>query len=104
MGMSKGISKYGTFLAFEPVFQRYWIRRRDGIKQRYWKKTSRLKKVEVTGRFEFQGSGRDLMRAVIESLDRVPIDRHVEVPAKEFIEAPEEYSVEGTWVESRVVS
>ena len=102
--VSKGIAKYGTFLTYEPVFQRYWIRRKDGIKQRYWKKTSRMKKVEVTGRFEFRGSGRDLMKAVIESHDRVPIDRHVEVSAEKFLEAPEEYSVEGTWVESKVVS
>jgi hypothetical protein len=102
--VSKGIAKYGTFLTYEPVFQRYWIRRNDGVLQRYWKKTSRMKKVGVLGRFEFRGSGRDLMKAVIESLDRVPIDRHVEVSAEEFLERPKEYSVEGTWVESRVVS
>ena len=102
--MSKGIAKYGTFITYEPVFQRYWIRRKDGILQRYWKKTTRMKKVETTGRFEFRGRGRDLMRAVIESLNRIPRGRHVEVSAEEFLEKPEEYSVEGTWVESRVVS
>jgi hypothetical protein len=102
--VSKGIAKYGTFLTYEPVFQRYWIRRKDGIKQRYWKKTTRMKKVEMTGRFEFRGSGQDLMRAVIESLNRIPIERHVEVSAEEFLESPDEYSVEGTWIESSVVS
>ena len=44
------------------------------------------------------------MRAVIESLNRIPIDRHTEVSAEEFLQSPEKYSVEGTWIESEVVS
>ena len=63
-----------------------------------------MKKVKITGRFEFRGSGRDLMRAVITSLNRVPIERFTEVSAEEFLQSPGEYSVEGPWIESEVVS
>ena len=58
----------------------------------------------IKERARARGSGRELMRAVIESLNRIPRGRHVEVSTEEFLEKPEEYSVEGTWVESRVVS
>ena len=101
--MVKGIAVYGSYVAYEPVWQRYWHRRIDGIRQRYWHKTTRLKKVEKTGRYEFHGPGRDLYRSVIEALRRVP-KGHVEVSAEEFLMSPEEYSQEGYWVESKVVS
>ena len=101
--MVKGIAVYGAYVAYESVRQRYWIRRKDGVLQRYWKKTSRMKKVERTGRYEFHGPGRDLYRAVIEAKRRVP-QGHVEVSAEEFLMSPEEYSQEGFWVESKVVS
>ena len=101
--MVKGIAMYGSYVAYEPVRQRYWKRRRDGIKQRYWKKTKRMKKVVKMGRYEFHGTGKDLMRAVIEAKRRIPRG-HVEVPAAEFLEAPEKYGDEGHWIKTEVVS
>lgn len=109
----KGISVYGAFEASEPVYQRYrvWCYHRTGplagekwYKRRVWKKTSRMRKVVRTdGRYEFTGTGKELMRAVIEARRRVPFD-YIEVEAKEFVEHPEKYGEPGEWVEWRVVS
>jgi len=101
--MVKGIAVYGTYVTYEPVRQRYWIKRKDGIKQRYWKKTKREKKVVETGRYGLHGPGKELQRSVIEALHRVP-KGHVEVSTKEFLEAPEEFSQEGYWIEREIVS
>ena len=62
-----------------------------------------MKKVVKTGRYEFQGTGRDLYRSVIEALGRVP-KGHVEVSAEEFLKAPEMYGDEGYWIKSEVES
>ena len=35
--MVKKIAVYGAYEIRVPVKQRYWIRRKDGVKQRYWK-------------------------------------------------------------------
>ena len=101
--MTKGIAVYGAFVTYEPVWQRYWHRRKDGIKQRYWHKTSRMKKVERTGRYEFHGPGKELFRSVIEAIHRPPRG-YVEVSTEEFLRAPEEYSQEGYWIEREIVS
>lgn len=110
--MVKGIAVYGAYVAYEPVRQRYWkwIYHRTGAKageqwykRRVWRTTKAMKKVMKTGRYEFHGPGGDLYRAVIEAKRRVPRG-HVEVSAEEFLMAPEEYSQEGYWVESKVVS
>jgi hypothetical protein len=101
--MVKGIAVYGSFVTYEPVRQRYWIRRKDGILQRYWKKTSRMKKVVKKGRYEFYGTGKELMKAVIQAKDRVP-KGYVEVSAEKFLKAPEKFGDDGYWIESEVVS
>ena len=101
--MAKGIAMYGAYVTYEPVRQRYWIKRKDGIKQRYWKKTSRMKEVEKTGRYEFHGPGKELYRSVIEAMYKPPRG-YVDVSTEEFLRAPEEYSQEGYWVEREIVS
>ena len=101
----KGIAEYGSFITYENVRQRYWIKRSDGILQRYWKKTSRLKKVVRSSRFEFTGSGKDLYRAIIETKVKGRVPRgYIEVPADEFLLNPEEYSTEGEWIDIRIES
>ena len=102
--MVKGIAVYGPFVTYEPVFQRYWIRRKDGFLQRYWKKTRRMKKVVMSeGRFEFHGSGKDLYKAVAKARYYIPKD-FIDVPAEEFAEHPEEYGFLGEWVDWNVES
>ncbi|MDP6459033.1 MAG: hypothetical protein QGF78_06895 [Candidatus Bathyarchaeota archaeon] len=100
----KGVSVYGAFEGYEPVWQRYWHVRKDGIRQRYWHKTKRMKKVVRTdARFEFTGTGRDLFKAIVKARGRVPTG-YVEVEAREFLENPGEYSVRGQWVDWHVAS
>jgi len=101
--MVKKIAVYGVYVAYEPVWQRYWHKRIDGVRQRYWHKTTRMKKVVKKGRYEFHGSGRDLFRAVVEAQRTMP-EGYVDVSAEEFLEHPEDYGVEGSWIESSVVS
>lgn len=47
--MVKKIAVYGSYLAKTPVRQRYWKKRADGLLQRYWKQTKRMKVVEMGG-------------------------------------------------------
>lgn len=47
--MVKKIAVYGSYLARTPVRQRYWKKRADGLLQRYWKQTKRMKVVEMSG-------------------------------------------------------
>jgi hypothetical protein len=101
--MVKKIAIYGAYVTDEPVWQRYWHKRKDGVRQRYWHKTTRMKKVEKKGRFEFHGTGRDLYKAVVEAQNTMP-KGYIDVSAKEFLEHPEDYGVEGSWIESYVVS
>ena len=102
--MTKRISMYGRYESWEPVYQRYWKRRKDGHKQRYWKKTKRRKKVvRSDGRYEFEGKGKDLYRAIILAHRYVP-KAFVEVSAKEFLKDPERFGYEGEWVEPHVES
>jgi len=101
--MVKKIAMYGTYEAKEPVRQRYWKRRIDGIRQRYWKKTKQTRKVVTEGRYEFHGSGKDLYKAVVKAHRTVP-KKFLDVSAKEFLRHPERYGVEGEWIERTVES
>jgi len=112
--MVKGIAEYGRFLVSVPVRQRYWkwAYHRTGseagkkwYKKRVWKKTSRMKKVVKSGRFEFTGSGKDLYRAIIETKVKGRVPRgYIEVPADDFLLNPDEYSTEGEWIDIRIES
>lgn len=102
--MVKKIAIYGAYETWVPVKQRYWKRRKDGVKQQYWKKPKRLKRVVSTsGRFEFHGKGRDLYQAVVRATRYIP-KGFVDVSAIDFVEHPEEYGVEGEWVDWKVDS
>ena len=89
--MVKKIAIYGSYEARVPV------------RQRYWKKTTRTKKVVMDGRYEFHGSGKDLYKAVVKALQIVPKD-FVDVSAEKFLKHPERYGFEGEWVEKEVKS
>jgi len=99
----KKIAIYGSYEAKVPSKQRYWIKRRDGIRQRYWKLTSRKKIVESKGRYEFHGKGKDVYRAVVKAHQIVP-KGYVDVSAEDFLQNPEKYGSEGFWIEKDVVS
>lgn len=101
--MSKRIAVYGSYEAKVPVRQRYWIRRVDGIRQRYWEKTTRTRTSETSGRYEFSGSGKDLYKAVVLAHQYMP-DGFVSVSAERFIENPEDYGFEGEWIDKEVES
>lgn len=110
--MVKKIAVYGAYVTTEPVRQRYWkwVYHRTGAKagekwykRRVWRTTKAMKKVVKKGRYEFHGSGKDLLRAVREA-HRIMPDGYVDVSAEEFLEHPEDYGVEGTWIESSVES
>jgi len=116
--VSKKIAIYGVYetKARVPVPQRYLKKRRAysymrkgkqikvaAGKQRYWRKVMRTKKVEAKGRYEFTGRGKDLYKAIAKAHTYMPRD-YVEVPAKEFLEKPEEYGVRGEWVDREVES
>lgn len=102
--MTKKIAIYGSYVAKKPVRQRYWKRRKDGIVQRYWIKTSRYKNVVISsGRYEFHGKGSDLYKAVRLAMDIMP-NGFVDVSAKEFVANPEKYGTRGMWMEGEVVS
>lgn len=101
--MVKKIAVYGSYEAKIPVKQRYWKKRVDGIRQRYWKKTKKLKKTEISGRYEFYGKGKDLYKAVIKAHRFMP-KGFVTVSAEKFVESPEKYGFEGEWIEKEIQS
>jgi len=101
--MVKKIAVYGSYRAKVPVWRRIWKQRKDGIKQRYWKKTKRLKTVRASGRYEFYGKGKDLSRAVARAYRFMPKD-FVTVSAREFVRHPERYGFKGEWIEREVRS
>jgi hypothetical protein len=102
--MSKRIAMYGSFVAKKPVFQRYWKMRTDGVKQRYWIKTTRYKNVVLSsGRYEFHGKGRDLVKAVIQAQKIMP-NGYVDVSATQFLANPEKYGTRGFWIDREVIS
>ena len=102
--MSQRIAVYGTYKAKVPVRQRYWKKRRDGIKQRYWKiKRESYKKITGRGRYEFHGKGRDLYKAILTAHRTVP-KGYITVAATKFLNQPEKYGFEGTWIDKEVDS
>lgn len=101
--MVKKIAVYGSYEARVPSKQRYWIKRRDGIRQRYWKLTGRKKTVEMKGRYEFYGKGKDLYKAVVKAHQLMP-KGFVDVSAEEFLRQPEKYGFEGEWTEKEIES
>lgn len=101
--MVRKIAVYGSYEAKAPVKQRFWVRRKDGIRQRYWKRTTRTKAVEMKGRYEFRGKGKDLYKAVIEA-HRIMPKGFVDVSAEEFLKHPEKYGFEGEWIDREVES
>lgn len=101
--MTKKIAIYGSYEAMVPAKQRYWIKRKDGVKQRYWKNTKQLKKVTGSGRYEFHGKGKDLYKAVAKAHQIMP-KGYVDVSAEHFLENPEKYGFEGEWIDREVES
>jgi hypothetical protein len=101
--MPSEVAVYGTYEAFVPVRQRYWVVRNDGVKQRYWKNTTRTKKTVMKGRYEFSGSGKDLYKAVVEAHDTVP-KGYIRVQAKQFTKNPNKYGYEGIWIDQQINS
>lgn len=101
--MVKKIAIYGAYEAEVPVRQRYWMRRKDGVKQRYWKTTKRTKKVEMSGRYEFHGKGKDIYKSVIKAHELVPRG-FIDVSALEFLKHPEEYGFKGKWLDKEIES
>jgi hypothetical protein len=109
----KKIAVYGSYEAKVPVRQRYhkWIFHRKGTKaggrwykKRVWKKTKRMKKVIVSSaRYEFEGRGKDLYKAVFLAHQYMP-KGFVDVSARKFVEHPEEYGFEGSWIDREVES
>jgi hypothetical protein len=101
--LSKKIAMYGACQSKIRVKQRFWKKRRDGIRQRYWKLTKREKTVERECRYEFHGKGKALFRAVKEAHHIVP-KGYVDVSAEEFLKNPEKYGSEGKWIEKKIRS
>ena len=97
--MVKRVAVYGDYEVSKVVRRKQpvWILRRDGVVQRYWKWTDVRVIIHGRGRYEFYGSGRDLLRAVRLALRYMP-DGYVEVDAVDFIDDPEEYGTIGEWV------
>ena len=101
--MNKKIAIYGSYEAQVPVKQRYWKKRKDGIRQRYWKNTKRTKTELVKGRYEFSGTGNDLYKAIVEAQKIVP-KGYIDVIAKKFLSNPTKYGYEGVWVDKDISS
>jgi hypothetical protein len=102
--VTKKIAIYGTYETKVPVRQRYWIRRKDGVKQRYWKiKHGSYKKAVRKGRYEFHGQGKDLYRAVLKAHQIMP-NGYVDVSAEKFLDNPERYGQEGSWIDREMES
>ena len=101
--MVKRVAVYGKGEAKIPVKQRYWIKRKDGIFQRYWKKTKRTKKLIADVRVELSGKGKDIYKAVVKTYHYIP-KGFIKTSAKKFLENPEKYAYPGDWIEWEVES
>jgi hypothetical protein len=101
--MTKKIAVYGTYEVRKPIRQRFWKLRKDGIKQRYWKNTKRTKGETKKGRYEFQGTGKQLYNAVVQAQKFMP-KGYFDITAEEFLKDPEKYSEVGHWVERDIDS
>lgn len=101
--MVKEVAVYGSYETKVPIKQRFWKRRSDGIKQRYWKVSKKHKKTVMSGRYEFNGSGKDLYKAIVEAYKTVP-KGFVRVSAEKFLRNPDRYGSEGSWLDREVAS
>jgi hypothetical protein len=112
------IAVYGVYETKKkvPVPQRFWKTRRayaymragklvkvPAGKRRYWKKVMRTKWVEGKGRYEFEGKGKDLYKAIVKAHEYMP-KGYVKVEAKKFLDNPEQYGEKGRWIERDVES
>ena len=113
--MPKEVAIYGPFVMIERASyrQRYWkwAYHRTGpktgerwYKRRVWRTISQRER-RGKGRFELHGTGRDLLRAIVDikNTPRVP-SGYVRVSARDFLQDPEEYSQEGYWIDIEIVS
>ena len=101
--MSKKIAVYGNYKATVLVRQRYWKKRKDGLKQRYWKSAEKTKGKTLSGRYEFSGTGKELYKAVAKAYHTVP-SGFVDTSSKECLKNPKKYGFAGKWVEREVES
>jgi len=112
----KELATYGTFMVYREVThrQRYWkwIYHRTGplagerwYKRRVWKTVTRRRAVRGKGRYELHGTGRELMRAIIDIkyVPRVPRG-YIRVSARDFLDNEDEYSEEGYWIRLEIES
>ena len=99
----KRIAVYGTYKNTVHFKQRVWKKRKDGLRQRYWKKIKKATGKKARGRFEFQGKGRDLYKAIIQAHAIMP-KGYVTVEAKKFVDRPENYGSEGIWIDKEIES
>ena len=58
---------------------------------------------ESKGRYEFEGKGKDLYKAIIKGQEIMP-KGYVIVEADKFLENPEKYGSKGFWIEQEVKS
>jgi len=63
-------------------------------------KTMKMKTVEMSGRYEFSGKGKDLYKAVVKAHQLMP-KGFVTVSADEFVKKPDRFGFEGEWIEGR---
>lgn len=61
------------------------------------------KTVEMKGRYEFHGKGKDLYKAIVKAHEIVP-KGFVDVSAEEFLKNPEKYGFEGSWIAKDIIS
>lgn len=94
---------YGHFVRYEKEKELRWVTRVDGIRQRYRYNTGKIVAKEGRGRYEFFGTGKDLLKAVHTALRIVP-NGFVTVSAREFIANPRKYGVPGRWITKNVDS
>lgn len=100
---AKRIAVYGTYKKTVQFKQRVWKKRKDGQRQRYWKNITKTTGKKAKGRFEFEGRGKDLYKAIIQAHNIMP-KGYVTVEAKKFVDKPEDYGTEGIWIDKEVES
>jgi len=97
--MVQKIAVYGDVPEKVYVRQRYWKKRKDGIKQRYRKKTKRTKTVSKSKRWEIHGEDKKLYKATIIAHRYLPKEDFTTVSADKLIANPEKYGEAGEWIE-----
>lgn len=106
--MTTRIAIYGTWeiVGWMKYRQRYWHRKKSGGKQRYWHTVKKPRKfVTSDGRYEFSGSGKELMKAIISAkYDGWAPDGYITTTANEFLRNPEKFSIRGVALDIEVQS